>query len=230
MEEIKAFDREARHYDALFTDTSVGKAQRAQVYHALEKDGLFSGRRVLEINCGTGADALEFHKRGNTILATDISPGMLETAGERFPEGEFVQLDMRAIGTLDGNFDLIFSNFGGVNCLSPEELQAFIGNCSAKLSPEGFLVLVIMGKRCWWDNVYLLLKGRFSQLGRRNTTKAINVPVADTVVATWYHAPREVKRMAEKHFHSVRQVPVGLWVPPSYMAPFFERKKDFSSF
>ncbi|NNJ54292.1 MAG: class I SAM-dependent methyltransferase, partial [Ignavibacteriaceae bacterium] len=69
-----AFDSVAENYDATFTQTKIGKAQREIVWGYLEsvlidKDNL----KILELNCGTGEDAVWFSKKGHTVLATDVS-------------------------------------------------------------------------------------------------------------------------------------------------------------
>lgn len=44
-----------------------------------------SGQRVLDAGCGTGALAVELAKRGARVMATDISPTLIELARERLP-------------------------------------------------------------------------------------------------------------------------------------------------
>jgi magnesium-protoporphyrin O-methyltransferase len=44
-----------------------------------------SGQRVLDAGCGTGALAVELAKRGAQVMATDISPTLIELARERLP-------------------------------------------------------------------------------------------------------------------------------------------------
>ena len=221
---MSEFDSAASGYDLEFTKTRVGQAQREQVYRALKADGLTRNQSVLEINCGTGEDALQFHHWGNTVLATDFSEEMLEVARKKFPKGDFAQLDMKNIGNLENQYSLIFSNFGGINCLSPEEFKQYLSDKSACLLDNGYLVLVIMGKKCLWDNFYLFMKGKWSKLRRRNTTKPLEVSVGETHVKTWYYSPKDVKRMLGENFTVKHVKPIGLYVPPSYMAPFFEKK------
>ena len=48
-------------------------------YH-LDLDPLKAGERVLELNCGTGEDAVHLARRGVRVLATDNSPRMLAAA------------------------------------------------------------------------------------------------------------------------------------------------------
>ena len=39
-----------------------------------------AGHRVLELNCGTGEDAVFLARRGVRVLATDLSGAMVEAA------------------------------------------------------------------------------------------------------------------------------------------------------
>ncbi len=222
---MSEFDRAASEYDQTFTNTLVGKEQRRQVFEALAKDQLDQEQKILEINCGTGVDAKYLAAQGNDVLATDFSQAMIDTAKINFPNGNFMQLDMMRIHELPENYSLIFSNFGGLNCLSPDDLKQFITNAYEKLEKDGHLALVIMGKRCFWDNAYLFLKGKWSSIGRRNTLKPIEVSLGQDSVKTWYFSPKEVKGFAQEHYHIKRLKPIGLYVPPSYMAPFFENRR-----
>jgi len=222
---MSEFDQEAAQYDAHFTLSCVGRAQREQIYAALSKDALFTGQKVLEINCGTGVDALEFHERGNSIRASDLSEKMVEVARTRNPTGDFEVLDARDLSAIHEQYSLVFSNFGGVNCFSPEEFARFFEEVHTVVQDNGHLVLVVMGKRCSWDSFYFFLKGQWSKMGRRNTSNALEVPVGTEFVRTWYYSPKQVSRLTSAYFEVQRVKPIGLFVPPSFLAPFFERHR-----
>lgn len=69
----------AADYDRSFTDTLLGGLMRRAVWRRM--DAAFRpGDRVLELNCGTGADAVYLGRRGVRVLATDVSPAMVEVA------------------------------------------------------------------------------------------------------------------------------------------------------
>lgn len=57
---------------------------RATLLSWLPED--LSGRRLLDAGCGTGALAVEAARRGATVVATDLSPTLVELAAERIPE------------------------------------------------------------------------------------------------------------------------------------------------
>src|ERR1700689_2798446 len=76
---ISAFDAIASAYDTQFTATTLGAAMRRAVW-ARCAVRFASGSRVLEMNCGTGEDALWLAHRGVKVLATDVSAAMLQVA------------------------------------------------------------------------------------------------------------------------------------------------------
>src|SRR5579863_2880952 len=106
----------AADYDRQWTDTPIGRAQRDLVWHHL--DPLFHpGDRILDLGCGTGADAAHFAARGTVVHATDPSPRMIEVAARR---GGFTTavLPAEGIATIDQSFDGAISNFGALNCVA----------------------------------------------------------------------------------------------------------------
>lgn len=226
-----SFDPAAKAYDETFTHSSIGRLQREQVYlhlqHLLDE---FKPRTVLEINCGTGADALWLAEKGMQVLATDISPEMIAVATQKV-EGknpEFRVLDLRQLqnSITDRRFDLLFSDFGGLNCLSPEELEHFFKEASAVLEPNGEMALVIMPKNTRWERFYFSMKGRFSQANRRRKTFAL-AHVDGVFVKTWYYNPEEIKRAAAPYFSCQGVQPIGYWVPPSYLETFFRKHPNW---
>jgi len=226
------FDVSAKNYDTVFTFSEIGKTQRNRVYHFLKKNILKKNNlNILEINCGTGADANSFSKMKHTVLATDISSEMIKVAKQNYmnPTIEFKQLDIRNITstTFSEKFDFIFSNFGGLNCLSPAELKDFLFISDSLLNPNGNMALVLMPKNCLWERFYFLLKGKFKKIARRNTNQSILANVEGIKVPTWYYNPKEIISNATERFKIVSLNPIGIAIPPSYLEPFFKNKKIF---
>lgn len=57
----------AENYDQVLPETLIGRVQRAAIWRELE--GLFrSGQRILELNCGTGIDAVYLASKGVRVL------------------------------------------------------------------------------------------------------------------------------------------------------------------
>src|ERR1044071_879685 len=77
-----AFDTLVEHDDELFTGSLIGRAQRDAVWDLLRAT-FRSGDRVLELNCGTGEDALFLSGMGVSVYACDASERMIAVAGRR---------------------------------------------------------------------------------------------------------------------------------------------------
>ena len=67
-----------------------------------------SGRRILDAGCGTGAFAVEAARRGARVVATDLSPTLVELAAQRLPQELCGMVEFR-VGDMSspdlGNFD-----------------------------------------------------------------------------------------------------------------------------
>ena len=232
----QAFDAIATFYDKEFTHTYTGRLQRAKVYELvselLEKQQI---QKVLELNCGTGEDALWLVRKGSEVLATDISESMVEIArqkSEALPlelaeKLQFQTLAAESVAAISKSekFDLIFSNFGGINCLSPEKLRVLAEGASQKLQPGGSMVMVVMGRKCLWESFYFLLKGQWKKAWRRRNTEPVIARLSDEEsILTWYYGPQELYHFFSDHFQYLRSYPIGLALPPSYLDPFFHTR------
>lgn len=228
------FDAAASHYDASFTHTIIGKLQRDLVYKQLSLVLSNSTiNSVLEVNCGTGTDALWLAKKGLEVTATDISSEMIAIAqGKENPNGVvFKTADINKIEQHfpTEKFDLIFSNFGGLNCLSEMELRFFFKNAANLLNGKGQLVLVVMPRGTLWEQIYFLSKAKFGKAFRRHQ-ESVQANVDGEKITTYYYNPKEVLPLADRYFERRQQHPIGLFVPPSYLEPFLKNKPRLTQF
>ena len=230
-----SFDNAAMAYDATFTNSSIGKLQRRQVYaHLLEvlkrNDDITS---VLEINCGTGEDALWLAGQGLKVTATDISEKMIAVAKSKASAGNLVfeQADINRLRKHfpTQKFDMIFSNFGGLNCLTKRELETFFKNAGCLLSEKGLLALVIMPEDTLWEQFYFLAKADFKNIFRRKKEMVL-ADVDGEKVPTYYYNPQETVTLASGFFNFKNLWPIGFFVPPSYLETFFKNKTKALTF
>ncbi len=228
------FDKAAQNYDTTFTNSVIGKLQRDLVYHQFSKViNEHLPKTILEINCGTGEDALWLAEQKIEVIATDISSTMIAIAKNKsnLENLTFLQSNINQI-TSDfstKNFDLIFSNFGGLNCLSLSELTVFFKNASQILSAKGHLVLVIMPKCTLWEKLYFLLKLDVKSAFRRKKEFAI-ANVDGQKVTTYYYNPKDIVNLANANFVVKQIKPIGFFVPPSYLESFFKNKPKWIGF
>jgi ubiquinone/menaquinone biosynthesis C-methylase UbiE len=224
----QAFDTYAAAYDAHFTESNIGKIQRRQVWKIFSSLGL-QNQSVLEINCGTGEDAKALARAGHHVTATDASAGMIEVARSKNTDSKdyvsFQQIDFLWLKDELKNkrFNVIFSNFGGLNCISANELKILATDFNNLLEPGGYLFLVIMGRNCWWEQRYFLHKGDSQKAYRRQSQQGVDTAINDMQFKTWYYSPEEVTQIFAPHFKVEKIRPVGLFVPPSYLETFFSR-------
>lgn len=227
-----SFDKAAPHYDASFSNSEIGKMQRELVYKQLAKE-LISVQNILEINCGTGEDALWLAHQNFKVTATDISSKMIEVAKSKALHDNltFSTVDIKAIAMeFSGQkFDLIFSNFGGLNCLSKSELTQFFKDSNALLSEKGKLILVIMPKHTLWEQGYFLVKAQFSEVFRRKK-EVVVADVDGEKVPTYYYNPKDIVNLAGNDFELLNHKPIGFFVPPSYLESFFKKKEGVLRF
>lgn len=226
------FDLLAENYDIDFTETAIGGMQRAQVIKYLDSQEFnHPEAKILEINCGTGTDALYFSKRGLNITATDISGKMVAIAAKKAAMEQqkirTLQCDMLDIGKVFKNeeFDLIFSNFGGLNCISPTDFKLFAESINHLLKPEGQLIGVLMPRFCLWDSLYFFTKLKFRSGTRRWSVKKKIITFKETSFPIWYYNPGQFSEFFNNKL-KVRSIkPIGFFVPPSYLNGYFSRHR-----
>src|SRR3990170_2086548 len=118
---VRRWDRRARFYDRLVApiERMMGFAPgRTRLFERAAKG------RVLEVGAGTGKN-LPYYPEGALVVATDLSPGMLERAAEKAgdrPRGvRFVVTDAEDLAFRDGVFDAVVTSF--VFCTLPDPVR-----------------------------------------------------------------------------------------------------------
>ncbi|MEO8406042.1 MAG: class I SAM-dependent methyltransferase, partial [Chitinophagaceae bacterium] len=218
--EIAAFDGMAAEYDASFSKGLIGKLQRAQVRRRLSaflKDK--KSLNILEINCGTGDDALWLSSLGHHVLATDASGCMIKEAKNKIALmtgalPEFRQCafqDLPALLTYE-QFDLVFSNFSGLNCIPAGELEALGRTLDYVVKPGGHIAAVIFGKYCCWEMLYYGFKFKFSNIFRRWKKKgSVTILKEEAIQPVYYYSTNRFCGLIN-HFNKIETRPVGLFI------------------
>ena len=190
------FDAVAETYDDQFTDSLIGRAQRQAVWRELDR-AFRPGDRVLELNCGTGVDALYLASRGVEVLACDSSARMIEVASQRLRRAggallaaseletesgagssalrtklrapvRFEVLATEEIGTLRGSVAPFDGAFSNFAGLNcVEDLAAVSRDLAALLKPGARMVLCLFGTRCVWESLWYLVHGQPRKAFRR---------------------------------------------------------------
>jgi SAM-dependent methyltransferase len=213
------FDALAPDYDARFTASVLGQILRRALWRWL--DAAFErGQRVLELNCGTGEDAIHLAARGVRVLATDASPAMLNLARGKVGDAGLVGLvDVRltAIERLDelraeagAGCDGAFSSFGGLNCVA--DVPRVAGALGTLLKRGARVVLCVMGPVVPWEWVWFLGHGQPGRAFRRLGTGGVSW----RGMRVRYPSLGAVGRAFAPDFTVRRSAGLGVLVPPTY--------------
>lgn len=135
----RTYEAMAPVYDA-FTGHYESEAWIADLIKVLESHGL-TGKRLLDVGCGTGTSFLPMLAAGWEVTGCDISPAMLARAREKAGEGVRLSVADMLDLPLFGEFDLVWALDDAINyLLSPEELGQALAGMRANLAPTGLLL------------------------------------------------------------------------------------------
>jgi ubiquinone/menaquinone biosynthesis C-methylase UbiE len=191
----EAFSRAAEHYERFGQDHPHQTRMRQKVYAHLRRV-VSAPARILELNAGTGTDAVHLAQAGHQVHATDIAPGMLRLLRdkvERLGLEEWVSVQECSFTELDritgGPYDAVFSDLGGLNCIS--DLRPVIGALPRLLRPGAVITWVLMPPTCLWE-LALVFTGHvrlaFRRLGRHGTRAHLE----GKYFTVYYFTPRQV--------------------------------------
>ena len=119
----------ASAYDDVFANIT-----RQAIDPILQSIGDLSGRRFLEVACGTGHLAGEASKRGAKAEGVDFADTMLEKAAVNYPNVAFLDGDAEKLSYPDASFDAVACSFG---LLHFENADAAISEANRVLRKRG---------------------------------------------------------------------------------------------
>lgn len=215
-----AFDELAPTYDQRFTRSKVGRAQRDVVWAEIDRTWK-AGDLVLELNCGTGEDALHLACNGVQVLACDGSARMIDIALRRRAIEDpatcvnFIELTTEEISAISEtrNFDGVLSNFSGFNCVA--DLRNVAMDLSALTRPGAEMLACLSTRFCAWEFIWYLTQANFKQAFRRWPGE-VETSVAGRDVHVWYPTVSTLKKTFSPWFSLECITGVGIFVPPSY--------------
>lgn len=150
-----AFTDTAERYDAFATGHPHLTRIRGKVYDCVARY-VAPGSSLLELNCGTGTDAVHLARHGYRVHATDVSDGMLARLRDKVQatgmhEAVSVQrCSFLHLGDVEGGpYDAVLSNLGGLNCTA--DLAPVAAGLRRLLAPGGIAVLAVMPRICLWE-------------------------------------------------------------------------------
>ncbi|CAA0102346.1 Ubiquinone/menaquinone biosynthesis C-methyltransferase UbiE [BD1-7 clade bacterium] len=223
MTEIQtAFDTMSKTYDECFSSTYLGQYYRERTQRIMQRYWPTPGN-LLEVNAGTGEDAVWLARQGHHVHATDISPEMLACLHKKADEQKLEQhisVETLPIERIDhlphAHFDGVLSNFGGLNCVS--DLTTFAKNMNTIVKPGSVVILCVMGPWVPWEWCWYSMQGDFRNAFRRISGKAT---WRDSSI--YYPSIKSLKKnMSAASFRCIHTEALGVLMPPSYVNPVAE--------
>lgn len=223
----EAFSRKAEVYDAFGENHPLLQRMRDKVrQHVLRH--LQPGARLLEMNAGSGSDAVFFAALGYTVHATDLAPGMVSKIEEKAKHYGLTdrlscqRLDFHCLDQARGApFDYIFSNMGGVNCAV--DLSRVARATEQALILGGRLTWVVMPPICLWE-LAQALRLNFRLALRRLKPHGVQAHVEGVYFTTRYYSPNTVRTAFGEQFELLELEGLSVFTPPADHKDFAHRR------
>jgi ubiquinone/menaquinone biosynthesis C-methylase UbiE len=191
----EAFSLTAEKYDSFALDHPHLIRMRNKVYDHVVRM-IPAGAHILELNAGTGTDAVQLAKRGYRVHATDIAPGMLGRLRAKVRDldlADRITVEERSFLSLNdvpgAPFDAIFSDLGGLNCIP--DLSPVIAQLPGILRPGGIVTWVLMPHVCLWEMAEVF-RCHFRLAFRRSSRGAVQANLEGLQFDVYYFSPRQV--------------------------------------
>lgn len=222
-----AFSKQAPIFDQIDDENKLIVWMRKRIHDEVMSFAR-KGNYMLELNCGTGIDALFFASQGLRIKATDNAPGMLAQLQQKVESAhledriDVVRCSFNNLEQLGETpqFDYVFSDFGGLNCT--DKLDKVLTDIDRLLKPGGKFTLVIMPKVCPWE-IGTIFRGYFKTAFRRFKKGGTAAKVEGVPFQCYYYSPDFIVQQLGKRYRLSSLKGLCITVPPPYIEYFVER-------
>lgn len=228
-----AFNKQSSVFDSLYSENIIIQYKRNCVRQHVEKY-IAANSNILELNAGTGEDAVYFAQQNHQVHATDIAENMQQVLREKRQHYNLVNnitTELCSFTQLNklqnkGPYDVIFSNFAGLNCT--RDLDKVLTSFSALLKQGAIVTLVLLPPFCLWETL-LVLKGDFKTAFRRfNSKQGAPAQIEGVKFTCWYYKPSFVINCMKNDYELLSIEGLCSIVPPSYFENFpYKHKKLF---
>lgn len=178
------------------------------------------GQRMLELNCGTGLDAVFFAEKGLLVHATDNAEGMLAQLSAKVKAAHMedrISWQKCSYNHLElverKTFDHVFSNFGGLNCT--DDLQSVVKQLNQYLHPGSMVHFVLIAPVCPWEWL-TIFKGKYQFAFRRLRKGGVKSHLEGHYFTTYYYQPHSVRAMFGKGYELAALRSLGCLMPPTF--------------
>lgn len=191
---------------------------------------------LLEIGCGTGAEAVEISKHVFQIIATDISEKMMEILRKKIEarklSSKIIPFQVRAADIrkvydmAEGQVQAAYSFNGALNC--EPDLAEFVEGLSSVLVPSGHFICSIRNSFCLGEAISHAAVFQFNKMAPRKK-QPVMVSVGGMDIPTFYYPPTTFAEFFEPRFNLRRIIGLPAFLPPAYLSDYYVKFKNIAS-
>lgn len=225
-----SFNKIADAFDEADGSNEILQWMRRTVYE-IYLSNFKEGNRLLELNAGTGIDAVLLASKGIKVFATDISDNMMRRLNEKVERYNLQNMIQTATLSFDEihmikdkDFDGAVSNFGGLNCIN--NFQSLSVSLADKIKPGGKFIASVMHSLCPWEIIYFLSKFDSVNAFRRFNKEGIEANLSEFRIKSFYFTSKEFAGQFHKYFETEKTFSLGLFTPPPYLFGIYEKSKS----
>ena len=232
-----AFDSASEEYDYTiknnFINMWIRKRSIQELLQYTRADDV-----LLELGCGTGAEAMEISNYVAGVVATDISPGMIallrrkvdaKGAGDRISVLRLgaTEISQAAASLPGGNTRVAYSFNGALNC--EPSIESVPTELTKVIEQDGYFVCSIRNTLCLSE---ALVHGLFLQFDRMAPRKRqpIMVSVGGLDIPSYYYPPSVFARFFAPLFRVRRMIALPAFLPPAYLSDAYFRARGVLAF
>ncbi len=229
----EAFTAQSDIFDSTYSSSLITNYKRKRVRAMMNKI-LPSKADILEINAGTGEDAIYFAQKGHKVHATELSDGMFKNLNQKVKtkglkdQISTEQLDYHNLKDSNQNkYDVIFSNFGGLNCTN--KIAEVLKQMPPYLKEGGKICLTIMPPLSLWEWLSIF-KGNFKLALRRFKKNGTKSHIEGKYFLSWYHKPKTIQKILAKECNLMELEGLCVFAPPVHYERHFIKYEGIFNF
>jgi ubiquinone/menaquinone biosynthesis C-methylase UbiE len=231
----EAFDSASEEYDFTishnFINTWIRKRSIRELLQLVKPEDT-----LLEIGCGTGAEAIQISKNVRQIIATDISQGMLNILNQKIKANKLkniIPLQARAANississVVHGGKVRIAYSFNGALNLEPD-IDRFPLELSRILDSTGYFVCSVRNIFCLSETIAHAAVLQINKIAPRRKQPTM-VSVGGIDIPALYYSTSLMSRLFKPHFRLRKLVGLPAFLPPAYLNDYCIRFRPVTS-